>query len=149
MRKIPNVNTENVLRLATALENNEFEYLDFQMQTVAAPKDYKEAQCGSACCMIGYALAVKNGKFVAPGDMNDYEHACDHPIVKEAREFLGLGEKSAMRLFFPDDNPDESGMRFRDLWNVTRQDAAKVLRGLAADRKIDWSPVAECLHNPA
>ena len=138
------MNKDNILRLADALEKNEFTYLDFKMQVISEPKG-KDPACGSACCIIGYTLACKNGLFEAPNRDGELVYK-DDPMVTEAAQYLGISPKKADKLFFPDWHKDKTGMSFYDLHNVTKEDAANVLRGLAETGKVSWKEVSARLH---
>lgn len=137
-------NIPHILATADALEQG-VPNLRFNMKEVE-----EKTSCGSISCIIGHALAVRDGKFVAqePEVYNEAWRERLDSLTRAAGDFLGLSLFERQRLFFPDGWTGDCGLTPFNDWDgedpkwglgaVTPQGAAKVLRGLAATGRIDW-----------
>lgn len=127
------MNTENILAVADAIENNTIDHLDFNMRYITAPA---KSGCGSVACIAGYTLAVKNGVFQA---VAEDDHAAYGKIAAEARAWLGLSDWTAEELFFPDSWKFNWGFIDKyDLEKIPKDQAVRTLRHLAASGGVNW-----------
>lgn len=122
------MNTENILRVADAIEQHSIPDMGFNMGTFRGEADSGHPMsvdlsghnCGTVACIAGYAetLFVMDG-----GDLADYGGS---------GTFFGISDDDQIALIMPRG------------WNLdprqyTPQRAVSVLRHLAATGEVDWS----------
>lgn len=87
--------------------------------TLITPKDFSGAECGTACCIAGW---------IALGHEEERREKMQ-TFTEFGSKHLGIGWEIGYALFHPDEDA---------AWNATPQQAAKVLRILAATGRVDW-----------
>lgn len=107
------MNVERLLKLASVIEREELEGVQFDMANWI-----KERSCGTAACIAGHVAIMVEGKDVDPWDAEEI-----------ARDWLELSDETARALFTPES---------KVLVNATAPAAARALRHLAATGKVDW-----------
>ena len=137
------VNRENVLKVAEAIETGALveRGIGFNMARYGAAvddiaKDHID-NCGTVCCIAGYALALKRP------DISGEDIAGEHfNIEAEATRYLGLDLGDAGELFLPQppySRPWNQIDHQRYLAQITPAQAVRVLRHLAETGEVDWS----------
>lgn len=122
------MNISNILKVADAIEQASVPGLGFNMNQVlceAHPEnpDHTGRHCGTVGCIAGWAFVL------ATGQMEQGRYGAAKAM---ARNWLGLSERDAERLFYPDFGLEVS---YR---SITQPQAARALRNLAITGKVDW-----------
>lgn len=131
------MNVENILKVADAIEQHSIPNLGFNMALWYAPAgrnypDNSGRNCGTVACIAGWAYSVARGLSLAATNVD----TAAYDAGVKAKQFLGLTEEEASRLFMPHiDGEDHDVGRC----GVKPERAIAVLRHLAKTRKIDWS----------
>lgn len=129
-------NTENILKVADAIENHTIEGLGFNMGNFIGSADAAHADktghnCGTIACVAGWSYAVRNGGVKPePVDVEDFKWEVDG-------EWFGLETQKANILFYGYPGDGDSSPK--------PEKAVAVLRHLAATGEVDWTveaPVA-------
>jgi hypothetical protein len=139
----PNLNRDNIDKVIARIRKNK-EFV-FNMGSWGRPTINKDGQfiddngdvttehpCGTAACIAGFCVVVKHNDMI-PWDR--------HTGV-EGREFLGLEEDQANRLFLPEF--DNEGRYFGGVesnyrpMNSTADEAIRVLEHLKTTGEVDW-----------
>ncbi len=123
------MNTENLLRVADAIEKHEIDWLGFNMCAYAADDlvlDRSGHKCGTTACVAGWAFAVQH-----PG-IDSRALCCGGlRIETEATSFLGLKDEERDELF----GNTPKGISFG---SATTEHAVRTLRYAAEHGRIDW-----------
>lgn len=85
--------------------------------------------CGTSACIAGWAVALGSEKVKVVRDLVVLNSA--EPIEEEAVDLLSMPFHDAHRLFYPD-----TGVLWGD---ITRKQAANVLKHLLKTGAVDWS----------
>jgi hypothetical protein len=115
------MNVENILRVADAIEQHSIPDLGFNMGvwTDEGLEDLSGHKCGTVACIGGWANAVEAGSKMLEWDS---------PLLgsQQAKAFLGLGGWESDELFFG------------CVYGVSPSQAVSVLRHLAKTGEVDW-----------
>ena len=127
------MNTERILELAGHIED---EATTFDMSKYWFGGCHARNICESASCLAGHAVVYFGDtdllKQSALMNLGQSLFAFANWTHDFAAELLGLGKEQAHDLFIPDED-------MFDYTEITQQEAAKVLRHLAATGKVDWA----------
>lgn len=104
----------------------------FDMNYGIAPPHEATGHCGTACCIAGAVCQFE--QLVELDDGGAYFHG-DRGVGATARDFLGLSEQDANRLFVPwtEEGAEEATEHYDHVL------AGAVIRGLLNDGVIDWN----------
>lgn len=131
--EIADMNVENILKVADAIEQHSIPDLGFNMSGYIARRGVRDQSghnCQTTACIAGYA-AVLSGA-VKPDEVDADAH-------EPGAAFLGLAGEAADSLFFARNHPQYRSRGSR-LWErITAPEAIAVLRHLAATGEVDWS----------
>jgi hypothetical protein len=145
------MNKERLLKLADAIENKTDPKIGFQMENyiTTVKANIRERHCETACCIAGFAnalfdtskylqfqkLQAKRRDIIPYGNFGEIAS-----FGKNASNILGLASEDSNMLFYPEDYCIlPSGEDFLEYKDITRKDAAKVIRHLVATGKVDWA----------
>ena len=120
------MNSENLLRVADAIEKHEIAWLGFNMVEYADDEghfDRSGHNCGTTACIAGWSVAVQNNISTA-AELLSYKD-----ILSAAQHFLGLSRVESNTLFMGYYAP-------RDV--TPPQDAVRTLRYAAKHHVINW-----------
>lgn len=120
------MNTENILKVADAIERCSIPGLEFDMGDF-----FYESGCGTAACIAGWAWHVEGQK---THPMSQWQ--ADSLSSEDAERFLGIDDWTAKTLFF-------GGPLMMS--EISREMAVHCLRNLAATGKVDWLLAQEAL----
>ena len=133
------MNTENLLRVADAIEKHEIDWLGFNMvdyidESPESNGDLSGHDCGTTACIAGWAAAISGVNI---------KRAERFAIIEAAQDYLGLAGDVPKHVSLP---LTEDGVRLfigrpsgvECLDAVTPDQAVRTLRYAAKHGKIDW-----------
>ncbi len=125
------MNIGNILKVADAIEKASV--CNFNMASWVQVED-----CGTSACIAGHCYIMQGGELSINTDSRDariLRYAEYSSVVPLARDFLGLTDDEAGKLFLPTDN---ANINTGDLDDITSEHAVRALRILAITGRVDW-----------
>jgi hypothetical protein len=119
---------------------------EFIKETFIESSLIKPFDCGTSCCIAGWAVAMKNN-FKIVG--HEYNGEYWESVKELAKEYLDLKEEQATMLFFPDNGDiwDDIAKEYNLVWddtddkyqNLTPDIAGKVIKRIIAGEFECWN----------